>query len=443
MRWNYQHDFAKWAARWPDGPKFTVAKSCSSETGGRFWFHAGTTIGMTHPDYVLKHPMLDPHEPAHGLANHYTYLWPECTYQKVRTIPPLLPTIPWESRFEFVIPCFECGKQGVDIGKPPWATNPRESLVLVGIDTKLGKHAGFLSPEGEIWTDKDVLSEAAQASLSDASLKWSRPVEANPLTGRGASNPVMVGLSSDGTSISESLAVSKDGLVLTGGVKKTMVFPPALFATTAVPRNGFASVYVRSMGLVFLVGGQDSAEASEEGPVVVINVETGQRMQLAVHGYTPATVVATTYSVQDSALWVIEELEKTSSQSWVKIVRIGVPDGSVRVYGPWPRLKRIKYQDKLWLTTDLAGRLVLITSSQKHSKYSVQALREQDGRLRAAWIHRGTNATLGAGPIVDLSGLRLIMISGDMVRVTEFDSLPVSDSEIIGDETDTIAEALL
>jgi len=422
VRWDYKHDFAKWAARWEDGPKLYVGQSGWSQDGGRFWFHVDTTVGMTHDEYPIR-PMLDPNEVAHGLANHYTYTTPEYRYQVVRTTPPLLSLIP-RNPYDFTIPCFECARKGLDIQRPPFAVNPREMVVLASVQTVAGRFTGFVSPEGEIWTGDNLLSEAVVASLSDPSLRWLSPVEADPLAGRGVGNPAMVAVSADGTSIARSLEISANGFVLSG-----VDGPPdgtggqSNADQTVAPRSGFASIYVRSMGLVFLVGGQDPSVPSSEGPVVAIDVATGDRMPQRLSGYTPGNVVAATYSVQDRSLWVIEEVRKNSQQLWVQMVRLAVPGGSAQVFGPWPRLK---HHDKLWLATDLEGGIVLVASSQKLAQYSVQGVREQGGKLKSDWIHRGNKATLGGGPILDSSGLRLMLSTGEIVRVMGFDSLVAS-----------------
>ena len=94
---------------------------------------------------------------------------------------------------------------------------------------------------------------------------------------------------------------------------------------------------------------------------------------------------------------------------------------------------------------EMLRRIVLVASSAELSQYSVQGVSEQNGRLQADWFHRGTKATLGGGPTLDLSGLRLMTSTGEIVRVADYDQLSAggnSGNGNNGNGIDTIGEAL-
>ncbi|MCL2825062.1 MAG: hypothetical protein FWD57_13820 [Polyangiaceae bacterium] len=512
VKWFFESDFDKWDKRWEDGPKLVVGPKGPDQYGGRFWFHVGTDVGLTHPDYDT-HPMLDPNETPHDLANHYTYVTPQWDYNTWGLISGPLPV---KRRLDFELHCLECGMQDLNLQIPPWAVNPREKLVIAGISSGGEMVSGFLSPKGGVWTGDHVLSPDVISSLSDRSLIWLNAAEANPLTGHGSNNPMMVALNAEGTSIARSLSASPTGLVVSGGDNEMLVpidsvgnnLPTDqnvsrmmtsdrqaisdaldvniggdsgnmsysdvlnLTRTTDMGASRFQAVYVRTMGLVFVIGtpgAADSARTREwsadmasdmggsnqasmqqlppaanaidgnvannerldgpmmrvselpgvsEGAVWAIDVVTGQRMQLAAVGYVPGNVLSATYSVRDKAMWLIEEVATDQGELLAQIVRIGVPDVSIGVFGPWARLGQ---HDKLWLTVDLHGRIVLVASSESLSKYSVQVLREHGGKLYAEWIHTDSNGSLGGAPIVDQTGLRVRMSTGETVRVPGFD----------------------
>jgi hypothetical protein len=235
---------------------------------------------------------------------------------------------------------------------------------------------------------------------------------------------MMVALSPDGTKVAGTLKLSSDGIVVTrpDNKKATMMGgTPVSVKHLVVPRTGFATAYARTLGIVFLVGGQgpvvDPNGSSIEGSVVAINVATGDRMPLPVVDYRPANVITATYSVRDNALWVLEEERKDGKRVSVQIARIGVLDGSVRFYRQTPRLN---VYDKLWLTVDLDGRPILTGSSKSLSQYFVHGLLERGTKLTCAWVHRGKKETLQSAPIVDSSGMRLIVSSGEIVPVTDY-----------------------
>ena len=75
------------------------------------------------------------------------------------------------------------------------------------------------------------------------------------------------------------------------------------------------------------------------------------------------------------------------------------------------------------LAADAEGRVLLVSSSEKLSEYTVQRISEIGGFLKSDWVYRGKGDSLGGQPIVDLSGLRLVMSTGEIVRVVEFDKL--------------------
>jgi hypothetical protein len=93
-----------------------------------------------------------------------------------------------------------------------------------------------------------------------------------------------------------------------------------------------------------------------------------------------------------------------------------VPDGSVQVFD---RPLRLNHHDRLWLATDASGNIVLVASSDKLLRHTVQGLRVEDAMRKSVWSYRNTGSV--AALIVDLSGVRLVMSTGEVVRVKGVD----------------------
>ncbi len=404
--WSYGSDFAKWQARWPgEAPELAPASSGSSEDGGRFWFHVETALGMTNTTSG-QHPTLDSSTP-HYLANHFEYVAPIYNYVTARALPPLEAIPPFDPLGR-IHQCPNCGLHEltlpIDI---PFVEHPNEALLLGKVVTAHGSALGFLAPQGGVWDAGTLFDDQVRAALLQPGLLWLSPAEANPMIGRGPGNPATVAITSDGTALSHRLYINRGRLTM--GLRVPTV---AAFAEPPAARSGFAAVYARSQGRVYLIGGKASGPAAVEAPVLAANLTDGSWMRWPSGGYQPENVLSATYSIADDSLWVVEETAGAQKR-WVRIVRIDAKNGSARVFGPWPRFG---FSDRLWLSADVEGGILLTASSSKHSRHAILRLRTLAHQIVAERVHPGQGA-LADAPVVDATGVRIILVSGEVRRL--------------------------
>lgn len=210
-----------------------------------------------------------------------------------------------------------------------------------------------------------------QASLADTSVVWANATEVSHHAG-GVDSPMAVGWSEDGTTIAETMTRSSAGDALLGTLDQAMDVP-AMNADERVapsPRLSFFAVYSRHLRSGYVIGGVD--------PVTYQQVGTIRRHVVGAPLWfdLPAIVtigqpLAATVSFVDRGLYVLDEIA-AQGQRVARLLRFDALTGGGTVLGAWPRSDLF---DKLWLTLDREGSVLLIASSEALMEHTVARIR--------------------------------------------------------------------
>jgi hypothetical protein len=465
--WNYVEDFDRWTSRFPGLTMGLV--DASNEAGwGRFWFHIDTPVGMS-PQVARDwgfpvHTKNDGTTPADSLANHYEPLEPQFVQGGVfgKTVPS--PEWPWQKWED----CWACDRLDNPVAERinlPFVRRAGESLVLVQFDPNNPDRFGLLLPNGGAWEMTQSIDSAVRASLTDKTLVWTSPAEANSLRGKGNVNPMTLALNATGTGISQSIR-ARGGKLTAGGDPAPL--QPGQVATTPPARSGFKVVYARTLGRVFVLGGQfdvfkkpqvgarpmpkpfDSLPSDARAEIERVPLPGGQSDSLPVvinpffnktnagdiwqrsldnrawaklpTDYVPQKVLAATWSHADGRLWVLDQVtaEQGSRRSVsLRLARIDIDTGASEVLSSWLHQGVV---DRSWLLADSDGAILLVTSSTSQDAYSVARV-EFEGGVPKVTRQKSYTGRLAAPPVADLSGLRLVRPAADL-RAPKLGAIP-------------------
>jgi hypothetical protein len=431
--WDFVSDFKYWTepGRW--GAQFLNPPPLQDGQGaGRFWIWGNSPVGTTDTSKGTGlHPKLDG-STAGGLVNHYQSLLP-VTYStkkfyKFTELPKYKPG-------PIVYDCYYCAKvnylpsifQGPDlfqISKAVGGIEEGQALPLVSVDDT---DFGLLLPDGSIADVTAALGNGAKLALTSGQTVVSQ-AEPSAYMGRGPASPSALGLRPDGTGVAERFFF-QDGRLLgqrdvcegrlcsastdlpEGGTEEegTNVQPTAVPLAASVSGTGpsarqdFSSVYSRSRGQLFLVGGRFAETQENTREIWSYNLEGSLWSRVVPEGYTPQQVLAATYAASDRKLWILDQVGLPKLPI-ARLVRVDPETGATQVVGFWPRLGK---QDRYWLVNDLDGGVLLVTSSIKQKSHIIVRLTAAPS-VKVAGLYTGKHS-LAFAPVVDASGYLLTL----------------------------------
>jgi hypothetical protein len=367
------------------------------------------------------HPAPNSADDKTRMANAYSALDPiqESRYYYMKKAPiAVLP--PFHSHF-----CPDCpiaagpsvGTECPQCGALAWIkdhTGPWEAQIIVQLDAIMGGHVGVLRHDGTVQVVTDRIGSALQASLrSDA--VWAPSAEPSPSIGRGLIMPAAVGLSADGTALRERVYQNGPSLLGDGDFVDRPIDVVRTMATTSggpAPRTKFGTVYSRSTGRVFVVGGADASTGQPTGDVWWRGMDSDAWFRVPLSGYAPETVMASTYSFADGRLWILDE-HKQGAVHFARLVRVHPETGEHELLGAWPR-PRGWFQSRLfenhWLVVDQDGGVLVVASSMPFRMHAVIRVALDGPAPRVEGI-RFAEGHLSSIPVVDVTGYSFVVES--------------------------------
>jgi hypothetical protein len=365
--WRWEADAAFWQAN-PNilevPPDEVFLFFTASGLGGTFWVHAATDVGSGLPG--SENPT-----GVHGeqLANRYFAHDPQfltVEHHAKMKVAPYRPFFLW-----MTLP-----------DPPPWrAVDSRvhyAHLMVPGPDATWA----LMNDDGSGQTIGEHLGPHLQESLADASLVWANAAEVSPHAG-GIDSPIAVGWSWDGTAIVETMARSSAGEALLGALDQALGAPAMSVEPNAAPppRAGFLTAYSRHSHSAYVIGGEDPVTHERVGTIRRHVVGTSLWFDL------PATIavgepLAATVSFVDRGLYVLDEIAE-QNQPVARLLRFDALTGGGKVLATWPRSRLF---DKLWLTLDRDGSLLVIASSEALMQHAVARIRVERGEPSVARV---------------------------------------------------------
>lgn len=405
--------------------------SGSTTLSGRTWFHNTSTFGGTTP---LPLPPTAPpaSEPfgAHGLGL-ASALGSVDTAAKLKSPPAPLP---W-----FVVPTLPSPtpppsgpkvwwRQCATCASPLLDRPPSESVLLAHVD---GVGPLALHPDGRGESLLSSVGPSLRASLADPSLHWAQGAEPSFEIGTSTA-PISLALSADGTRVVERVVADAGALLGLGDVERggeEGAIPVAQARVAPVrppPASAFAVVWSRYERRLFRVGGiGPSGEPSHS--VWVFDPATDRWGELTFVGWSPERVLASTFSFQDRALYVLDEKPLWGLIVKRRLSRVDLTTGAATELGAWPSLRK---HGAFWLSVDRGGDGLILAASSRRvpGAHVVVRFALADGALTPTGVHTGSHPLAG-GVWVDETGYTVVVgQNGRQVpqRATELRDLPGS-----------------
>jgi hypothetical protein len=220
-----------------------------------------------------------------------------------------------------------------------------------------------------------------------------------------------IAMSVDGTTVANTL--SRAGGNFVGRLLMRDALSPSDQQPSAPsPRVGFVSVYSRTTGLAYVLGGQDANTQAPLGEIWANQIASGAWMKISTGDWQPGRVLGATWSVRDGTLWVLDEIGHGFLLQ-ARLTKIDPVQGQAQVLGQWPRLG---VAGPIWLAADVDGRVILASSNRNHSAYLLVRASADGGSLVVDGFRAGLG-NLEMPPIVDATGVRLITKSGRVQRL--------------------------
>jgi hypothetical protein len=312
------------------------------------------------------------------------------------------------------IPCYNCGpgfllaKLRELVTHPDWQTpdfpDPLESHLLLPTPSGIGVLTRFGTV---IELPGGAVSQPALEVLTGGGLLVQQ-AEGSPLVGRGPAGPHTLLVSSDGTSIQETLFGPAQMMLSGREVRATIDEGPRAAALgnderAPAPRESFQAVYSRATARLFVIGGKDPIAHAPLGDIWFRSIDSGGTWVGVRTAYHPANVLAATYSYLEGRLWILDEVVKHPHKTVARLVTLDPLTGEMNVVGEWPRLTHF---DAHWLLLDKDGSVLLAASSRKLRLHAV---------LR--FVHNGSGARLlrlaqgfmPFSPVIDLAGYGFVV----------------------------------
>ena len=424
-QWLYEQDYAFWLAS-PAGPLTplpadraaceqggTIAGTCLN---GAFWLHADTLEGQA----------------SHGdqLANFYTDWQPDVVRQYC---PEPSASVSLATRAALPIAPSPFAAS-TDIGELLWASagGDRSFDIRPYPETQLIVRAhlgilGALQPDGELIALSDDGSSPCRGRALDsasariiASRRWASAAEPHAFARSLSSRIQAVALRSDGTGI-DDLAIDSDGTLGLSSLTEelsSLLNTSALDGPLPPPRDSFSSVFSRTAGGVFVIGGVDGDGAPRHDawflPI------GGSWSELALGSVQLGSVLAATYAPGDDRLWIADEVEESPAKrrKRTRLVRIDPAGGGASVVFFAPRRRPGLTP---FLSVDRDGSPLLALADD--SRFALFRLRMTPNGIAVGRV-RTERGKLVRAPIVDAFGYSFVLMAADgTLRVKRRDIL--------------------
>ena len=232
------------------------------------------------------------------------------------------------------------------------------------------------------------------------------------------------------------LAIASGGTL---GVTSSTEELSSLLGATAVdgplppPRDAFTSVFSRTAGGVFVIGGVDSdGAAMRDAWFLPLG---GSWSELALGGVQIGTVVAATYAYGDDHLWLVDEVDAPAAKKDTKrarLVRVEPAGGGASVVVSTPRRRPGLTS---FLSVDRDGSPLLALADDQ--RFALLHLRIKANGM-AVGRTRTERGKLVRAPIVDPFGYSFVLMAADgTLRVKRRNLLrPVACDDDDEDEDD-------
>jgi hypothetical protein len=371
LTWDYPTDAAYWYASGLETgilppPPFPPSACISGDLGrcldGAMWLHAETAVGYT--TTVVDTGIGPVSVGTHGqqLANDYAPIQPD--QGMFAWCPAAVPGVAGVGPQSE--PCFNPGtpnsgvvfaQQGIAQGALANSIVGLAGLVvpesrLLFVVPTITPTIAFLERDGSGVVPVDSQGNCGsaggttvlQGEILDPSLVWVGPAEPNARIGPLSGQVAAMALSADGTRVVDA-AINMNGN-LSSSCEGQATFSPSVSIVCAggpagatddppAPRRGFASVFSRSAGGVFVLGG---ASTTTNAPLSDIWFQAfgGIWGQIAIPSFTLGDVVATTFSYRDRRLWILDRVGTNGGHgTTMRLTRVSQPDGSFETMTSW------------------------------------------------------------------------------------------------------------
>jgi hypothetical protein len=228
----------------------------------------------------------------------------------------------------------------------------------------------------------DHLGPHLQGSLADTSIAWANAAEVSHHAG-GVDSPIAVGWSGDGTAIVETMARSSAGDALLGALDRATDIPAVNADPSAAPapRVGFFTAYSRYLHSAYVIGGEDPVTHERVGTIRrhVVGAPLWFDLPAAIAVGEP---LAATVSFVDRGLYVLDAITE-QGQPVARLLHFDALAGGGKVLATWPRSNLF---DKLWLTLDRDGSLLVVASSEALMQHAVARIRVESGEPSATRV---------------------------------------------------------
>ncbi len=348
---------------------------------------------------------------ATGLANHYEPV--DAYHRSVNLLGPL------PAQF-FPIISRDCPHCGPALGLPAAecivcsleelpALPLRVSRVLAVLP---GGDAGVLTTVGSLAPLRAPISESLGASFAQG-LEWVNQAEPSAHLGKSWSAPLAVGIEPATGSVAEAAYFANGRLLSQADVQGTIIGPgPSLQSTSAKaspvkpssssgPSSEFTTVYSRSTGRLFQLGGPVSDLL---GHLRIAYLEEPGWQSIGLDA-SLGSIRAATYSHRDRLLWLLDEIPA----HWKPFVRrrlltIDPESGHVDVL-----LERLSFRHLFehHLVTDRDGSVLLALSGKLWPKHLLVRF-SKDGDELSIETSTLRKHRLAMAPVVDDAGYWLV-----------------------------------
>lgn len=443
-KWFYQQDYAFWLTN-PADPLIPLPadRAACEQSGllagtclnGVFWLHADTLEGQA----------------SHGdqLANFYADWQPDVVRLYCPVPSASVSTLATRAALPIAAP--SAFALSSEIGEFLWASAgaDRSFDIRPHPETQLVNSAhvgilGALQPSGDLIALSDDGSSPCRGRALDsasarilASRKWASAAEPNAF-GRSLSSRIQaVALRPDGTGIDDIVSDS-DGTL---GVSSLTEDLSSLLNATAVdgplppPRDSFASVFSRTAGGVFVLGGVDAGGVAQRD--VWFLPLGGSWNELALGTVQLGKVLAATYTFQDDQLWIADEVAAPAAKpgpTRARLVRVDPAGGGASVVFFVPRRRPGLTP---FLSVDRDGSPLLALAD--HTRFALLRLRMTPNGIAVGRV-RTEQGKLVRAPIVDAFGYSFVLMAADgTLRVKRRDVLrPVGCDDDDDDEDEKL-----
>ena len=234
-------------------------------------------------------------------------------------------------------------------------------------------------------------------SVFQSGLVWASAVEPNVRVGGSLGSVLALALSADGTAQKNAAIVTENGVLVSVTETESSVTIDSGVGTAPSPRHDFSAVYSRAVRGVYVIGGTARATETPVGDVWFRPVG-GSWTELHYAGYTPAVVLAATYSFADQGLWVLDQFTDSDHEPRLRLSLLDPHGGFASQLATWRPSEGFH---RWFFSIDRDGSILLTRATER--RYVTVRLRTERTSLPRAHITSifGQEGTLLMAPVVD------------------------------------------